>query len=192
MKNEKPKYYSVIRLPSGKYKREHQFCQFRPGCVEDFKIWCRKNLDRLYKKYGKENISVREYLTSKNGIVYLILNQAFWSPMMKWAEAKKLIDYQFNKFNRMIFALSEDPSEFISGNSWIKCPEWWWKIETKFCTVEFDKNTQTVIVSHVSTESPNDGYICVKHWIPIAKISALSSILMSAYLVKKARNLLED
>jgi hypothetical protein len=184
----KPKFYSVIRLCYGKYKRVHQFCQFSPDCVKDFKIWCREHLADLQKKH--EFGAVQPMVTYTDG-TQKYLDHSFWAEPLKWAEAKRLIDDQFNEFNKMIFGACEDPSEFLSGDSWKKFDNGWRVIYTKFCAIEFDKDNQTVIVSHQSTESPNEGYIVIKHWIPMYKISALSSILMSAYFVRKARNMLE-
>lgn len=184
----KPKSYSVIRLCYGKYKRVHQFCQFSPDCVKDFKIWCREHLSDLQKKHGFGGVQPMVIYTDGT---QKCLDYSFWAEPMKWAESKRLIDDQFNMFNRMIYAVAKDPSEFIFGGSWKMCDGGWRMIETKFCTIEFDKSTQSVIVSHLSTESPNEGYILIKHWITMDKISVLSSILMSAYFVRKARNMLE-
>jgi len=49
----------VIRKRYGKFKKEHCIAQFDKSLQTDFEIWCKINMNKLYKKYGKDNIEIR-------------------------------------------------------------------------------------------------------------------------------------
>lgn len=50
----------VVRKAYGKYKKEHCIVQFDKSLRTDFEAWAMMNLEKLYKKHGRENIEIRE------------------------------------------------------------------------------------------------------------------------------------
>lgn len=49
----------VVRKAYGKYKKEHCISQFDKSLELDFEIWCKENLEKLFKKHGRDNIEIR-------------------------------------------------------------------------------------------------------------------------------------
>lgn len=49
----------VIRKRYGKFKKEHCIAQFDKSLQADFEIWWKQNMNKLYKKHGKDNIEIR-------------------------------------------------------------------------------------------------------------------------------------
>lgn len=49
----------VVRKAYGSYKKEHCVVQFDKSLTTDFELWCKSNLENLYRKHGKENIEIR-------------------------------------------------------------------------------------------------------------------------------------
>lgn len=48
----------VIRKAYGKYKRLYCYVKFEAEFKDDFELWCKANLEKLYKEHGKENIEI--------------------------------------------------------------------------------------------------------------------------------------
>lgn len=49
----------VVRKAYGKYKKEHCIAQFDKSLELDFKTWRAENLEKLFKKHGRNNIEIR-------------------------------------------------------------------------------------------------------------------------------------
>ena len=50
----------VVRKAYGKFTKEHCIVQFDKSLRLDYEVWASLNLEKLYKKHGRENIEIRE------------------------------------------------------------------------------------------------------------------------------------
>ena len=111
--------------------------------------------------------------------------------ILTWKNIKNLIQAQCDEFDKMIFGVCEDPSDFILNKKWVMNGRKGAYMELSFGTLEYDKEREFVILSYFSTEDPEVGYTVQKVFLKVNQISALHDFLIAAYFIKQGRKQIE-
>ena len=111
--------------------------------------------------------------------------------ILTWKNIKNHMQAQCDEFDKMIFGVCEDPSDFILNKKWVMNGRKGAYMELSFGTLEYDKEREFVILSYFSTEDPEVGYTVQKVFLKVNQISALHDFLIAAYFIKRGRKQIE-